>query len=885
MRWNRKFTLRLRSLFRKEQLDEQLSDEIAFHLAKEIEANIRAGMTPEEAKHAAMRLTGPLALYREECRDVRGTAMIENLARDFRHATRLLRRNPMFTAVAILTLALGIGANCAVFTAINTILFHPLPVKDPQQLVFFNEDHNVNMSYPNYRDFRDRNDVLSGLTAYRFNPISLSIQGGKNLRAWAYEATGNYFEVLGVQPLLGRYFHSEDDDQPGAHPVAVLSYRCWQQQFGGDRTIVNKTAKINGLDYTILGVAPASFIGTELIISPDLWVPMSMEAQIEAHPSWLENRDSTDIWVLGRLKPGVSRQQAEASLNRTAAQLRREYPSINQGFKIQLSAPGLIGNAFRGPFIGFSSVLMTVAGLVLLLACMNLAGMLLARASDRRKEMAVRLALGARRVQIVRQLLIESFLLAVAGGAAGFLLSFCISKLFGSWHPPFDVPVNTSILPDNRVLLFTVFAALLTTLLFGLAPAIQSTRTDLVPALKNEAIAERFRRSSLRDLVVVAQVTVSVVLVVSSVLVVRSLQHALSLRLGFTPEHALSVSFDLGLQGYSEARGRAFQRQVLERVAALPGIQHAATSSYMPLRLGMTMNSVFLPGKPRKNSPENLSATIYDISPGFLTAAGTQLRKGRDIDIHDGASSPQVALVNETFARKLLPNQDPLGKRFHFGLEDTAAPIEIVGVVEDGKYVSLGEEPTAAVFEPVSQHYNAWTTLIVRTSLPPQQAIKSIRRILTGIDPELPLFSVGTLSDMLAWPLFPARIAAIVLGAFGLLAMLLATTGIFALMAYAVSRRTREIGIRMALCARAGQVLGFVLRRSAVLFLIGVVTGATLALFFGRLLSTILYGIGPHDPITYLYAFLLMGSVALLASWYPARRAISIDPAQTLREE
>ncbi|MDQ2712758.1 MAG: ABC transporter permease [Acidobacteriota bacterium] len=858
---------------------------MAFHLAKEIEANMQAGMSPEEAKHTAIRLTGSLALYQEECRDVRGTAVIENVARDFRYAIRLLRRNPMFTAVSLLTLALGIGANCAVFTAINTILFRSLPVKEPEQLVFFNEDHNVNMSYPNYRDFRDRNDVLSGLIAYRFNPISLSIRGGKNLRAWAYEATGNYFDVLGAQPLLGHYFYSEDDRTPGAHPVAVLSYRCWHQQFGGDRGIVNRTVKINSLDYTIVGVAPASFLGTELIISPDLWVPMSMEAQIEVHPSWLEDRSETDIWVLGRLKPGVSRQQAEASLNRTAAQLRREYPSINQGLKIQLSAPGLIGNAFRGPFIGFSSVLMTVAGFVLLLACMNLAGMLLARASDRRKEMAVRLSLGARRAQIVRQLLIESFLLAVAGGAAGFLLSFWISKLFGSWHPPFDVPVNTSILPDNRVLFFTLVAALLTTLLFGLAPAIQATRTDLVPALKNETVSERFRRWSLRDLVVVAQVAVSVVLVISSVLVVRSLQHALNLKLGFTPQHAISVSFDLGLHGYSEARGRAFQRQVLERVAALPGVQNAGTSSYMPLRVGMTMNSVFLPGKPKKNSPENLWATIYDTSPGFLMAAGTHLIRGRNIDAHDGPSSPQVALVNETFARKLLPNQNPLGKRFRFGQDEKTAPIEIIGVVEDGKYESLGEEPTAAVFEPVAQHYNGWTTLIVRTSLRPEQAIGSVRQVLIGMDPELPLFSVGTLSDMLAWPLFPARIAAIVLGAFGLLAMMLATTGIFALMAYAVSRRTREIGIRMALGARREQVLGFVLRRSAILFLIGIISGTALTFAFSRLLSTILYGISPHDPITYLYALLLMGSVALIASWYPARRAISIDPARTLREE
>jgi predicted permease len=580
----------LRSLFQHQRIEADLDDEIRDHLEQEIRANIQSGMDPEEARYAAMRLVGAIARYQEECRDARGTILIENLWRDLRYAGRMLRRSRVFTAIAILTLALGIGANTSVFTLINAILFRPLAVKEPQQLVFFNNGHSTNMSYPNYRDFRDRNDVLSGMIAYRLSPMNLSIQGGSNSRVWGYQASGNYFDLLGVRAAVGRLFHAEDDDKPGAHPVVVLSYGYWCSRFDADPNVAGRTLKINAFDFTILGVAPASFNGTELIVTPDLWVPMSMEAQIEPGRNWLDDRSDTEIWVLGRLKFGVSRAQAEASLNRTAGQLARMYPSLDADMKIQLSPPGLIGKALRGPVTGFAGILMGVAGLVLLLACLNLAGMLLARASDRRKEIAVRLALGAGRPQLLAQLFTESLLLALAGAAAGFLLSLWISELVSSWHPPFDVPVNTTlVVADPRVLLFTLVAALLTTFLFGLAPALQATRTDLIPALKNEAMSERLRRWTLRDILVGAQIALSVVLLISSVLVVRSLQHAFSLHLGFNPDHAVSVSFDLGLQGYSEQRGQAFQERLLERVVALPGLQAAGTINYMPLRLGERM--------------------------------------------------------------------------------------------------------------------------------------------------------------------------------------------------------------------------------------------------------------------------------------------------------
>jgi len=886
MRWHRKLFLRVRSVFRRSKVEVELDDELRDHLEQEIEANLRVGMPAVEARYAALRLIGSASAYKEECRDARGTSLLDNFARDLRYAIRVLRTTPLFTLVAIVTLALGIGANTTVFTFIDTILYRSLPVTNPQQLVFLNWGTSTNMSYPNYEDFRDRNDVLTGLVAYRFYPVSMSIGNATNFRSWGNEATGNYFDLLGVRPLLGRLLQPQDDDVAGAHPVIVLSYACWQVRFGGDPRVVGRGIKVNGLTYTVIGVTPPSFQGTELIVRPDYWVPMSMEAQIESGRQWLNDRQDTETWTLGRLKPGISREQAEASLSRIAAQLTHTYGSPDErAKKIKLSPPGLVGEGLRGPVTAFGAVLMGIAGLVLLLACVNLAGMLLARASDRRREIAVRLALGAARGQLIRQLLTESFLLSLAGAAAGFLLAAWLCHLFSSWHPNFDVPVNTVLVPDARILLFTLAVAIGTTFLFGLAPSLQATRTDLVPALKNEAAFARLRRWNLRDVLVAGQIALSVVLVICSVLVVRSLQHALSLNLGFNPDHAVSVSFDLGTQGYTQERALAFERRLLESTSDLPGLQAVGIINNLPLRIGMTMDDVWIEGKPRPAPSATKHTVLYNISKGYLRAAGTPLLAGRDIDSHDYTASHPVALVNEHFVRALLPGENPIGKYLRLGVNATQQPIEIIGVVEDGKYDSLGEDQQLAVFEPLGQRGPQWTTLVARTPLPPQQAIDLLRRTILKMDSELTLFNVGSLRDELAFPLFPARIAAIVLGAFGLLAMILAATGVFALMAYAVSRRSREIGIRMALGARAGQLLGFILKRTLVLCAAGAVAGVAIALPGGSLLSAVLYGISPRDPVTYVSALLLIAAVALLACWYPSRRALRIDPACTLREE
>jgi predicted permease len=801
-------------------------------------------------------------------------------------AFRRLCSSPGFTAAAIVTLALGIGANATVFSLVNAVVFRPFGVERQNELVSLNlrtsKTQFPTLSYLNYKDYRDRNTVLSGLAMYRFIAVNLSRGGAGNLRLWGYEVSGNYFDLLGVQAILGRVLHPDDDVKRGGHPVAVIGYSCWQSRFGGDPDIAGKKVKIAGMDYTIVGVTPPAFIGTELIYTPEIFVPVAMADQIE-QSTWLDDRDNDNGLVVGRLKPGVALKSAEAALNTIATELAREHPKEDAGVSIVLSPPGMAGNFLRGAVTGFSAVLMAVAGLVLLIACVNLASLLLARAADRRKETAIRLALGASRGQLLRQLLTESLMLSVAGGAVGVLLAVWLNDLVNVWRPPVDVPVIPHVAMDMRVLLFTAVVALLTALLFGLAPALESTRASLAGAMKNDAPVERLRRLSLRDILVAAQVALSVVLLVGSVLVVRSLQHALSLNLGFDPQHAAVVSYDFAAQGYDEERGRQFQRLLLAKVRSLPGIEAAGIIDGLPLTLNISNSGVFLEGKPAPRASDVPSANMYFITPGYLQAMRTRLLAGRDLDQRDTKDAPRVALVNEAFARQLLPGEDPVGKRFRHRTDGKW--IQIAGVVEDGKYRSLGETPSPTVFEPMDQVWTTGQTLVARSPLAETETTRLLRRAVAELDPSLTVFSDGSLTSALGLALFPAKLAAVVLASFGLLALVLASTGVYGIMAYAVARRTREIGIRMALGAAPWQVARVVLTRTAMLLAVGITIGFALAFAAGQFFGQILYGVSAHDPLTYLCAMALMALVAFVACWAPARRAIRLDPLKALRME
>jgi predicted permease len=815
---------------------------------------------------------------------------MDRLFQDLIVSFRRLRSSPGFTVAAILTLALGIGANTTIFSLVNAVVFRPFGVERQSELVFFNT-HTTKaeypaLSYPDYKDYRDRNTVLSGMAMYRIIPMGISRGNGENSRLWGYEVTGNYFELLGVSAFRGRLLHPEDDVKKGGHPLAVITYNCWQRRFAADPDIAGKKVKVGGLDYTILGVTPPGFVGTELIFTPEIFVPIAMAAQLEGY-NWTDERRDSNGFTVGRLKPGVSMKTAEGAINAITAQLGREYPDADAGMSIVLSPPGMAGTYLRGAITGFSAVLMVVAGMVLLIACVNLASLLLARAADRRKDTAIRLALGASRGQLVRQLLTESMVLSILGGTAGILLAFWLTDLVNGWTPPIDVPVIPRVVMDVRVLLFAAAVSLVTGLLFGLVPALQSTRAALAGAMRNDASSDKLRRVNLRDVLVTAQIALSVVLLIGSVLVVRSLQHALSLHLGFEPTHAATVSFDTGLQGYDEHRTREFQRRLLDKVRSMPGIEAAGMIDGLPLTLNISNNTIYIEGKPEPRAGDTPQANMYNITPGYLRAMQTKLVAGRDIDARDtprdGRDTPRVVLVNEAFAKQLLPGEDPVGKRFRY---DTKGKwVQIAGVVEDGKYRSLGEKPSATVFQDIDQEGRSNVTLVARSPLPEAETTRQLRRAVAELDPSLTIYESGSVASRLALALFPARLVAVVLASFGLLAVVLAATGVYGIMAYAVSRRTREIGIRMALGAAPAQVLRVVLMRTAVLLGIGTALGLGMSLAGGQFFAQILYGVSARDPLTYACAISLMAAVAFIACVVPARRAIKVDPLTALRTE
>ena len=804
-----------------------------------------------------------------------------DMLQDLRLALRRLAKTPGLASVTILTLALAIGANTTTFSALNRFLLRPLPVERPKELVTITAGMG-NQSYPDYVDFRDHNRSLAGLIGYRIAPVALS-QGGKNVHLWGYESTGNYFDVLGIHAFLGRTLTPDDDRRASPNQVIVLSYAAWQDRFGADPNIVGKKVKLNGLDFTIIGVAPKGFFGTEILLAPEFWVPMSLEAQMEpGNTPWLDRRATHNIWTLGRLKPGIGAQQAAADLNAITADLARLYRE-DEGIHVMLSPPGLFGSFLRGPIVGFASVLVAVAGLVLLLACVNIAGMLLARAAERRREVSICLAIGASRGRLIEQLLIESLLLSLAGGAASMLMAFWILKALARIRLPLNLPGSTALPFDATVFLFSLLTCILTTILFGLAPAVQTVRIDLVPALKNQ-LSERFRRIQLKDLLVGAQLMLSVILLVGTVLVVRSLQRAITIDVGFNPQNAAAVTFDLGLNGYNEDRGRAFERRLLDQLATIPGVESYALANWLPLGLSQSNSTVYAEGKPVPKFGDAPLATYYNVSPGYFRTMQTRLVAGREFNAHDAPANTHVAVVNEAFARRLFPNENALGKRFRTNPQSNDWN-QIVGIAQDGKYESLNDINRLAFFRPRAQRYDSAITAVARSSLPPDQLVRRIQQIVLTLDPTLPFFQADSLEDHMSLPLMPARIAASMLGAFGLLAIVLAATGVYGMLAYSISRRTREIGIRVAVGARRGNIVQLVLRRAVLIVAGASIVGTGLALTLGRFFTPILYGVSPKDPATYALALALMAGIALITCFVPTRRALRIDPAVALRDE
>lgn len=808
------------------------------------------------------------------------------MMQDLRFGVRMLLKKPGFTFLAVLTLGLGIGANTAIFSLVSTVLLRPLPIAQPEQVVTLNFGTPGRgvfplLGYPEYTDYRDRNQVLTGLAALGLAQVGLS-HNGTNERILGLHVTGNYFSLLGVGAALGRVITPEDDVTLGGHPVVMLSYQCWQQRFGADPQIIGRNLLISGRNYTVIGVAPKGFNGTELASTSELWFPMMMKPGLELGRGPVKGR-TAPISTIGRLKEGVSWAQAESALNLIAAQIAREYPQTDKGQIVVLSQPGLFGAAMRPTVLKFTAVAMGVVVLVLLLACTNLVNMLLARASERHREIAIRLALGAGRVRVLRQLLTESVLLALLGSALGLAFAYGAVAFARLKLPVVFGFTQIELQMDWRVLVFTLGLSLLTGVLLGLLPALQATRPDLIPALKNESTLGGYRRSRLRNVLVVAQMSLSLVLLLCAGLVLRGLQRAQQIDPGFNPEQAAEVSFDLGQQQYSRERGSEFQRQVLERVRNLPGLQSAALTAHAPLTSGEGGGKgVFIQGDAPKTASQTPIVLTTAVSLDYFRTMETRLLQGRDFTAQDNAQSPAVAIVNEAFARRFWPGENPLGKRFNF---TTGNWIEIVGVAQNGKYSSLAAVNEPFVYLPLAQNYESKVTLIARSAGDPHLLTAMLRKELHRLDENLTPYDARTMLEHMELPLAPARVAATALGGFGALALLLAAIGIFGVMSNAVTQRTREIGIRIALGADAKEIVKLIVGQGLLLVGIGVAIGLGVAALGTRLLARLLFGVSALDPLTFVGVTALLAATAFLACYLPARRATKVDPMIALRQD
>ena len=822
---------------------------------------------------------------------------MDNLLQDVRYGLRMLVKNPGLTAVAAISLALGMGANTTIFSLINTAFLRPLPVEKPDELVMiytsdFSGPAHGSSSYPDYLEIRDKTGVLSGVLASSVQPLSMS-SGGQTERVSGEIVSGNYFSLLGVKPVLGRNFLPEEDQVPGAHPVALVSYGLWQRRFGSDPNIVGQLLTLNGEPVTIVGVAPDGFPGLQRMFPVDLWVPMMTLSRLSGGRDRLSERGSRWLALVGRLRPNTTVAQAQTSLTVLAGQLKETFGSAwidvkGEGRRITVvpESKARVHPRIRGDVVGFMGLLMAVVGLVLLIACANVANLLLARATGRQKEIAIRLSLGAGRARLVRQLLTESILLSVLAGGFGLLIAFWTNNMLLAFKPPIAFPITLDLTPDVRVLGFTGVLSLLTGVIFGLAPALQTSRPDLVPALKDEAgaITTGQRGPGLRNAFVVTQFALSLLLLIGAGLFLRSLRNASSIDPGFDPDNVLTMSVNLQLNGYSEPRGKQFSRQLSDRLQELPGVVSATLSAFPPLNpLFGSRRRVFVAGyNPRPG--EDMEFHYNIVGPEYFQTLRIPLLSGRGFAVQDGEGAPGVLIVNETFARRFWPGQEPLGKRL--GVSGPQGNLlEVIGIARDGKYNSLGEDPKPFFYLPALQHYNSRVTVLTRTAGDPKGMLAAVRQEIRALDPNLPVTEVSTLIEYLGVSLFPARAAATLLAILGLVALLLASVGIYGIMSYSVGRRAREIGIRMALGAQRRDVLGLVVGQGMRVIGVGVAVGLAGALALTRFLSTWLYGISATDPVTFAGTPLLLAGVALVASYLPARRAARVDPIVALRYE
>jgi predicted permease len=879
--------VRVATLFQRSWLNAEMEAELRSHIEHRADDLERSGMGRAEAERRARTEFGGRVKYEEECHEEMGSVFLETLIQDVRFTLRVLLKSPGFTIAAVLTLALAIGANAVVFGVLNALILHPQYAPQAESLYGLQHgDDNGFQSYPDYLDLRDRNRSFDGLAA--FNITLAGLDTGKNPSpAWVYQISGNYFDVLRIQPYLGKFFHGSDENGPNSAPYIVLSYGYWQSHFQGDRGVVGRVVQVNKHPFTILGVSPPGFHGTLLFSNPDFFVPLVNEQQIG---------DGFDLntrgvhWIfeaIGHLKPGVTPAQAIADLNSVGAYLEKNYPKDDSKMTFTLGHPTLYGDYLGRPVLGFMAGLMLMAGLILLAACANLGGLFAARAADRSREVALRLALGSSRRRILRGLFTEAVLISLAGGAVGLLGSVALLHGLSAWQPFPRWPIYLSVTPDANVYGVALLLALASGFLFGSVPVRQVLRANPYEVVKSGlsgTMGGRVgRRIAFRDFLLVAQIAICAVLVTSSLVAVRGLARSLHSNFGFDPQDTLEADTDLSMAGYRGDRIPEMQKRMIDAVAAIPGVESVGLADTVPLGDGSNRTIVFT-DKTADLRPSNAAADtlLFAVSPEYFRAAGTALLSGRAFTWHDDKDSPRIAVVNREFARKVFGSETGAVGAYYKMRE--GARVQVVGIAEDGKYNSLAEDAKPAMFLPILQEQSSSVCLVVRSRRDSQQLAEAIRKALHELDAGLPI-SIQTRYEKMAFVLFGPRMATIALGVLGVMGAMLSITGVFGMAAYSVSKRLRELGIRIALGAQRREVLSAALGRAFRLLAFGSAAGLVLGIAASSVLSHIVYQATPRDPVVLCGVVAAMLLLGLLATWIPAQRALGADPLVLLREE
>ena len=902
------------NFFRKKQLDDDLDEELTAYAELVAAEKVRSGMSPESARRSTRVEMGGVEQIRQSVRDIGAGVSLDTLAQDIRYCVRTLAKNPAFSLVAIATLALGVGANTAMFSLLDQVVLRLLPVSHPEQLVIVKETGNHygnsygpnTMSWPMFEDLRDNNQVFSGMFC-RF-PATVTIGYGDQTGQIPVElVSGSYFPILGIGATLGRTIAPEDDAVPDSSPVVVLSYSFWKSYFDGDRKIVGRTIVLNSQAMTVIGVAQPGFDGVELGAPAKVFVPIMMKTEMTPHSDGLKDRRRRLSWVTayGRLKPGVSPQQAELSLQpllHGILEMEAQQPEFTRNataedrqlflrnhVELLPGSDNKLRESMRRPLW----LLVALTGAVLLLACANLANLLLARATARERELAVRLAIGAGRSRIVRQLLVESLLLSAAGAAVGLALAFLADRVLLRIYLPADAAAEfvVSPIPDGRVLAFAVGAMLLTSLVFGLLPAVRGSRTEMTLSLKDRSGALSSGGISFRRMLVGIQVALSLLLLVGAGLFVRTLRNLENLGPGFPTDHLLTFRIDPSLNGYSDEQTKSFYQRLNVNLQTMPGVT-AVGFSTMPLLKGYAWQNAVL-GKDFEGAPIEEQPVLGEVGPGYFATLGIPIVAGRAFTAQDAqATGPAyyaVAVVNESFARKYFPGREPIGQRFGMVnemLPVSPADIEVVGVIPDKKYRDLRESPPAQAFFPYLEgpHFR-FMNIYLRTQADPRQIEDQLLERMRQFDPHVPVVGLQTMDEQIGFSLRTERLVASLSAVFGGLALLLAVIGLYGVMAYTVTRRTREIGVRIAMGATRPKIIGMVMREASVMVLAGLSTGAVLAIVLADLIRSQLFGLDPHDPWTLLGASFSLAMAAGLAGFIPAVRASSVDATKALRQE